>query len=463
MPSLQISILPFLTLLLGCVVFLFMLYFAIVSWREEEPLAFKRALLLTFILPLPYFIVGLNDFESQSILCIVLLVITLLIPLFFLFPIGNSFRLVNDTPKTRIDERDIMFSRKLLIEGTDRFKEYYKRNPHNKILDEKFRSQPGLLQKESSLHDPITFAAAEASFKTVNAFHKILDDDNLKLPAQKIDSENMVRFIKKWLKSLGSVSIGVTELRDYHKYSIIGRGEKYGEEVELDHKYAIAFTVEMDKYLLDRAPKGPTVMESAQQYLSSGTIAVQLAEFIRQLGYSARAHIDGSYRVVCPLVARDAGLGEIGRMGLLMTPELGPRVRIAVVTTDLPLIIDNRKPEPSTIDFCTQCKKCADVCPAKAISFDERETINGVIRWQINSEACFTLWSKMGTDCARCMSVCPYSHPDTTLHDLVRFGVKQSGPFRKVALKLDDFFYGRKPASLDLPDWMKKITINEDT
>lgn len=70
---------------------------------------------------------------------------------------------------------------------------------------------------------------------------------------------------------------------------------------------------------------------------------MQLAEFMRSIGYPARAHIDGSYRVVCPLVARDAGLGEIGRMGLLMTPELGPRVRIAVVTTDLPLVPDGTR------------------------------------------------------------------------------------------------------------------------
>ena len=31
-------------------------------------------------------------------------------------------------------------------------------------------------------------------------------------------------------------------------------------------------------------------------------------------------------------------LGVIGRMGLLMTPDLGPRVRISVVSTNMPLI-----------------------------------------------------------------------------------------------------------------------------
>ena len=83
----------------------------------------------------------------------------------------------------------------------------------------------------------------------------------------------------------------------------------------------------MDKEMVDTAPLGPTAMESAQQYVDSGIVALQLAQFIRRLGYSARAHIDGNYRVVCPLVARDAGLGELGRMGLLMTPDLGPRVQ----------------------------------------------------------------------------------------------------------------------------------------
>ena len=196
-------------------------------------------------------------------------------------------------------------------------------------------------------------------------------------------------------------------------------------------------------------------MESAHKYLTSGAIAVQLAETIRNLGYPARAHIDGNYRVVCPLVARDAGLGEIGRMGLLMTPELGPRVRIAVVTTDLPLVTDERERDYTTIDFCVKCKKCAEACPSQAISFDDRADIDGVRRWQIDQEACFTLWCKMGTDCARCIAVCPYSHPDNPMHNLVRWGVRNSSLFRQTAIWMDDFFYGKKPPPLPLLDWQR--------
>jgi ferredoxin len=357
-------------------------------------------------------------------------------------------------PVSRIDERDIMFSRNLLEPGSERFEEYYRRHPDKKALDDKFRKRPGLMGKGALYYDPFTAAATEASFKTVAAFHALLDQEEQSGQKEAVDPAKMGQFLKQWAKKLGAVSVGITELKPHHLYSIIGRGERYGQPVELDHTFALALTVEMDKLFLDRAPHGPTAMESAQQYLNSGAIAVQLAELIRFLGYSARAHIDGSYRVVCPLVARDAGLGEIGRMGLLMTPELGPRVRLAVVTSDIPLVTDERARDLTMIDFCERCLKCADSCPSKAISFEDRLEIDGVQRWQINSEACFTYWCTVGTDCALCMRACPYSHPDNLLHNVVRAGIKGSALFREAALKLDDFFYGRVPVPApDLP-WL---------
>jgi len=410
-----IQIAAFVSLTLGCVIFLSMLTFSFVSRQEEERRAAKWFTALAFLAPLPYLITGWIDYRYQTFFSAVLLSITALVFLVMLLPIGNTFPPEDDTPQKRVDERDIMFSRNKLEKGSQRFNEYYERRPELKILDDKFRSQPGLLQKGTVHYDPITFAATDSSFKTVAAFHALLDDENLPTPSQPVDSTRMTRFIKEWTKRLGAVSVGVTELRDHHLYHTIGRGARYGEPVELSHKYAIALTVEMDKYFVSRAPKGPTAMESAQEYLNCGAMAVQIAEFARQLGYSSRAHIDGSYRVICPLVARDAGLGEIGRMGLLMTPELGPRVRLAVVTTDMPLLPDERKRDATVIDFCRRCKKCADICPSRAISFDDRKEIDGVMRWQINSEACFTFWCKVGTDCGRCMSVCPYSHPSNAM------------------------------------------------
>ncbi|NIS64687.1 MAG: 4Fe-4S dicluster domain-containing protein [Gemmatimonadales bacterium] len=438
---------------IGALILLGLTYATIASLRENEPRAAGRASVLAIVLPLPYLLVGLVNFRYQTPVAVALVLLTAAVALVLIIPVGRRPRIESGTPKQRIDERDIMFSRRLLRPGTARFEEYYAANPAKKAPDDQFRAKPGLLTKGASAYHPYAFAAADASFTTVEHLRPFVDG----VPAtEKVASDpaEMSAFIKRWALKLGAVSVGVTELRDYHLYSVIGRGDDYGQPVTLAHEFAIALTVEMDKGMLDRAPLGPTVMESAQQYLASGAIAVQIAEFIRRLGYPARAHIDGNYRVVCPLVARDAGLGEIGRMGLLMTPQLGPRVRIAAVTTDLPLVADGRKRDPTMIDFCTHCKKCAHVCPSRAISFEDRKIIDGVRRWQIDSESCFTLWCTIGTDCARCVAACPYSHPDSLLHNLVRRGVHNSSLFRRAAIWADDFFYGKKPPTSDLPEWM---------
>jgi reductive dehalogenase len=250
------------------------------------------------------------------------------------------------------------------------------------------------------------------------------------------------------------VAVGVTPLQDYHFYAFKGRGARYGQPLEAQEGFGIAFAVEMDHRQMGSAPEGPTVMESAQQYLESGAVAVQLAEFIRRLGFKAEAHIDGNYKVICPLVARDAGVGEIGRMGLTMTPGLGPRVRLGVVTTELPLVADRPAVDPALLDFCRICRKCADVCPVNAIPDGDPEVVDGVARWRLDSEACFGYWCATGTDCGQCMKVCPYSHPATGLHDLVRWGLQRSGNFRRFALRMDDWLYGRCPKPHGVPDWV---------
>jgi reductive dehalogenase len=227
----------------------------------------------------------------------------------------------------------------------------------------------------------------------------------------------------------------------------------------LDHRYAIAFSVEMNRDMVATAPAAPTLLESARQYARAADIALELSLFIRSLGYPARAHIDGDYRVIAPLVARDAGLGEFGRMGLLMTPTLGPRVRLGVVTTDLPLIPDRRSADDSVLDFCTICNKCADACPVRAIPFDDRQEIDGAQRWRINHDTCFRYWNVTGTDCARCMAVCVYSYPASPMHNAVRWAVRRSGAARRAALWLDRAFYGRVPSPKAAPGWVPEQAL----
>ncbi len=363
--------------------------------------------------------------------------------LLVLIPVKMTVSDLLQMPLKRYDERDTVFSRRMLKTGTDLFKEYYERNPDKKEDDGIWREKPGLLKAGSKYYDPVLFAAADSVFERVERLHARVEGEAAAMRME-VDSVQISETLKKMVLGWGAHSFGITVLRDYHIYSVGGRGDRYGQVFLKDHQYAIVFTVEMDHSMMKSAPAAPTILESARQYLNAGTMAVQLAEFIRSLGYPARAHIDANYKVICPLVAKDAGLGEIGRLGLLMTPKLGPRIRIAVVTTDMPLKPCNPKPDPTVIDFCRHCCKCATVCPVRSIPFDSERNIDGIRRWKINAESCYTFWCIAGTDCGKCVIVCPFSHPDYLIHRLVRFGIRNSLIFRRIAIKLDVLFYGRK-------------------
>ena len=429
-------------------------WFGLASAREGELraalLGIGTAIVMCVLLVLAALMASL---WLKAAVAIVLAVFVLVVLLLFMWPIGRVAA-GPDVPRVRVDERDIMFARARLEVGSPEYATYYRIHPENKEGDDRTRTLPGIGSMKAAKANLLVFGAMAASFSLTEAVRE--DVDGAVMPDKiGLEPPAITRFLKDVARYWGARTVGVTELQPYHVYSHIGRGTgTYGEPIALEHRYALAFTVEMDFKIMGASPDAPVSMESARQYVEAAKIALQLGAFIRSLGYPARAHIDGNYRVIAPLVARDAGLGEIGRMGLLMTPELGPRVRLGVVTTDMPLVPDARITNTSVLDFCRLCEKCAYNCPSRSIPRGDREMIDGALRWRINPDTCFRYWNSLGTDCGRCMTVCPYSHPDSALHNVVRYANRRSGFARRLAFRLDDLFYGRDPAERPAPDWI---------
>lgn len=79
--------------------------------------------------------------------------------------------------------------------------------------------------------------------------------------------------------------------------------------------------------------------------------ASQVIDWQRQRGHLSHKH-----------VAREAGLGWIGRNNLLITPKFGSRVRLVSILTDIPL-----KPGEPVQRDCGDCRNCISLCPAHAI------------------------------------------------------------------------------------------------
>lgn len=434
------------TLSLICTILpaLFFMYAGIVSFFENEKRAGSIFLGLSVFCILMVFLVFTKHILADYVMLIWTLGFIVMIIILGLPIKGKSGSAT--VPNAQIDERITMFSRALIQPGTIRYSSFYSDYPQLESVDAKWRKKPGLLSPYSKFYDKKYYAAADASFKTCEILSKHRNKEANADALAKLDHWQNATFIKKYAAQIGAMTTGFTRLEDYHWYHTHGRGEKYGTPVTQRHSNAIVFSVAMDHKLVQTAPQAPTVMESANQYARAALIANQIADWVAMHGYEARTHIDGGYDLVCPLVARDAGLGEIGRMGLLITPEVGPRCRIAIVSTNMPLPNAERQSDKAVISFCNDCKKCALVCPSGAIPFDAPKEIQGIRRWQINQEKCFSYWCQVGTDCARCISVCPYSHPNNLLHRAIRAGIRHNLIFRKIAIKADDLFYGKSPA-----------------
>ncbi len=340
------------------------------------------------------------------------------------------------------DERDIMFARARYAAGSAAYKDYYSRFPHRKKIDDFIRSLPALLAPGGRFFEPVRAKIAAEYFEQVEGLYPFVCRPPFSVRTAQ-GAEEITQSIKQQILALGAVDVGVAKMAGHFLYSHVGRGPGgYGTKINLPHPYVVVFAVSMAWEAVRSAPDIPVIVESARRYWTSGVIAVTIAARLRSLGYQARAHIDGNYRMILPAAGVQAGLGEIGRIGLLVHPVYGPRMRLGAVSTDLVMVPD--KPVTFGVqEFCAICKKCAVNCPVGAISHGGKKTVLGVEKWSTNQSACYRYWRTAGTDCGVCMRVCPYSKPNSPPHPIIRSVIQRSYAARRLAVWGDDLFYGK--------------------
>jgi ferredoxin len=259
------------------------------------------------------------------------------------------------------------------------------------------------------------------------------------------DPAAMARHIKEMAYFMRADIVGICKLPPYAVYS---HTYPAGEPVELTHRYAIAVVIDQD-WKTYRGSNGHDWISAAQSFLSYSTsafIACGLAEYIRRLGYPARAHHARNYQVVVPPILLWAGLGEMCRIGdIVLNPFLGPRFKAAVVTTDLPMAVD--KPIDFGLqDFCDKCGKCARECPSKSISPGAKTIYNGYEKWPNHVVKCTSMrvGNKHGASCGTCIKVCPWNKPFTPFHRFIMWTMRHVPPARRLGIWGDDLMgYGK--------------------
>jgi reductive dehalogenase len=371
----------------------------------------------------------------------------------------------------RVDEREIVFARNRSIRpGSTEYDVFYKEHPELEAYDVKRRERGGPLGRLGSIDRPGEGSNAAATMACLSIPLQLSTQEQIKpsphpfVKDKKVPltPEEATEKVKGFALHLGADLVGITEINPLWVYSKRGEifhenWEDWGKEIPADHRYAVVFATEMDLRLVGAAPHTPTVIESMRNYAKGAYLSIQLASYIANLGYPSTANHLRHYEAVLVPLAVDAGLGELGRLGYLMTKDFGPRIRLGAVTTNLPLIPD--KPVDLGVeDFCNICKKCAVCCPSQSIPMGKRTEVNGTLRWKLNAETCFDYWGKIGTDCNVCMRVCPWAHARTFPHRLIVELVSRNRWARRVFSVMDDIFYAKKPKPKTPPAWTKLLS-----
>jgi ferredoxin len=283
-----------------------------------------------------------------------------------------------------------------------------------------------------------------------------------KIPTGAVRAEPMVaddpvamsNHIKKVARFLGADLVGIGASHPSYFYAggrfledatVHDSGMQDSEELARRYPYLIAVPIALDYDLIQahRHALGDLAYGIADQKIA--LVLDSLERYIHELGYQA---VRGA--VVPQAGALAAGLGELGRNGLVITKDYGARIVLSsIISTDLPLMAD-KPPDLGVEDFCKICRKCAVTCPTNSISFDDKVVWNGVEKYKINWESCYKLrpyvvehWAI----CLTCITVCPYTKPKTWWRDLALWGLRQTPiPIRPLTVRIlkwiDDRVWG---------------------
>ncbi|MBC8145732.1 MAG: hypothetical protein H7X80_09100 [bacterium] len=217
--------------------------------------------------------------------------------------------------------------------------------------------------------------------------------------------DDAARTLKAKAMDFGADIVGICEIEP----SDIYRGRA------LTERYAIAIGQRMRYREFQVVPSREAAIECMRIYYSLGKVVIQLAEYIRSLGYSCEVeHPIGDSNLLHIPIGLKAGFGELGRHGSIIHPILGPLFRMGSVATSLPLTIDHPV-DAGIAAFCDTCRACRIYCPANAVPDNRSPEAGkdhlGNDRYVVDTGLCFPYFAEHYY-CSACLPVCVYNHKE---------------------------------------------------
>ena len=215
-------------------------------------------------------------------------------------------------------------------------------------------------------------------------------------PTTEATGENVSDVIKGKARELGFLEVGITAYD--HRYTYKSKKDW----VKFPHVICLAY--EQDFEPTQTIPSVEAEIVHSSTYRTEGDAALELVRYINALGYHAQIHspTDNTGPYIPMFVA--AGLGQLGACGYLLTPHVGSRCRLIMVTTDAKVSYD--EPVDYGIHaFCQVCQVCVNRCPGRALMRD-KIWWRGMEKNKLYFKRCRPVMARY-LGCGICMKVCP--------------------------------------------------------
>ncbi len=181
--------------------------------------------------------------------------------------------------------------------------------------------------------------------------------DNPPQPKYRANSDFIQEF-ENYARSIGIKSMGYAHLTP--ELLIVDKFIQY--------PHAMVLTMEMSKEIIETAPGEEAQRLNDLAYEKLTKITYKLSDYLRKNGFATEVLPPLSGIVNFSALAEKAGLGCRGKNGLLITPELGSRVKISTIFVSIANLPLKKVNEHNWIpDYCQRCAKCIKNCPEKAL------------------------------------------------------------------------------------------------
>ena len=170
----------------------------------------------------------------------------------------------------------------------------------------------------------------------------------------------------------------------------------------------IVLAMEMDKGKIDAAPSAETMHMIMDTYYKLGQTVNILVDYLHKHGYAVQGGHPLGGQALYPLIGEKAGMGYLGRHGMLITQQFGSRQRLAAIYCNIKNLPSAQKGDNKEIaDFCERCGRCITACPVMAIYEKPIRHESGVIT-HIDAGRCFDYFSN-NYSCSVCVKECYFN------------------------------------------------------